>query len=228
LGELIHLPDWDELQEEVFSCRKCERLVRWREEVALKKRKAYRDWTYWGKPITGFGDRKAQVLIVGLAPGAHGANRTGRVFTGDDSGSFLFRALHRAGFASQPESSDANDGLVLHQIYISAVCRCVPPDNKPLPEEIQQCMPYLKRETALLPDLKGIVALGGIAFQQVIRLFNYQSCGELRFGHGLIYRPGNGTPWLLASYHPSRQNTQTGRLTEPMFDRIWTQVQQEL
>jgi len=209
-------------------------LVAWREEVARVKRRAYRDEDYWGKPVPGFGDPAARLLIVGLAPGAHGANRTGRVFTGDGSGDFLYGALHRAGFASQATSRASEDGMVLTDAYITSVCRCAPPDNKPRPEEITACLPFLAREVVLLEELRVIVALGRIAFDAVLRLFEPVE-GRAIFAHGAVVeiRPRRsvwestktpaegGRLWLIASYHPSRQNTQTGRLTDGMFDRIW-------
>ena len=214
------------LESEIVKCRKCPRLVAWREEVAIKKRKAYQDWEYWGKPVPGFGDPQASVLVVGLAPGAHGSNRTGRMFTGDASGEFLYAALHRAGFANQPDSTTRDDVLCLKDLFSRAVCRCVPPDNKPLPAEINNCLPYLKTEIRHLNGIQGVVALGRIAFDQVLRLYNLdrQMTSEMVFKHEAWYRFGDGLPWLLASYHPSRQNTQTGRLTTDMFDRIWNRV----
>lgn len=217
---------WKEHQEEVIACRKCPRLVAWREEVAQVRRRAYQDEDYWGKPVPGFGDHKGRVLIVGLAPGAHGANRTGRMFTGDSSGSFLFKALFKAGFANQPLAVSRDDDLELHDIFISAVCRCVPPGNKPTKEEILNCLPYLQREIHLMENLEGIVALGGIAFNDVLRLYNLEgyTLPRLIFEHNAHYVPRNDLPWLLASYHPSRQNTQTGRLTEEMFAKIWNTV----
>ena len=216
--------DWTTLENTITTCRLCPRLVAWREQVAERKRHAYRDWEYWGKPVPGFGDRQARLLVVGLAPGAHGSNRTGRMFTGDASGDFLYPALHRAGFANRPDSSHAGDGLVLRDIFISAVCRCAPPDNKPTPTEIERCLPFLGNEIDLLPNLQGIVALGRIGFENVLRI--YRSRGlpvpRLAFSHGALGNLAPGLPWLLASYHPSRQNTQTGRLTPGMFDRIWS------
>jgi uracil-DNA glycosylase family 4 len=200
-------------------------LVAWREEVAAVKRRAYRDEAYWGRPVPGFGDERARVLIIGLAPAAHGANRTGRMFTGDSSGDFLYAALHRAGFASQP-TSRRDDGLALHDAFISAACRCAPPDNKPLPAEIAACRPFLAQEIALLSGLRVVVALGRIAFDLALRLFLVQgaeSGAKPLFAHAATY-PLAGGRWLVASYHPSRQNTQTGRLTAEMFDQVWTQV----
>ena len=210
-----------DLNTEIISCRKCARLVAWREEVAQTKRKAYRDHDYWGKPVPGFGDPKARVFVVGLAPGAHGSNRTGRQFTGDASGSFLYPALYRAGFANQPESTSRNDGLTLTDMYIAAVCRCAPPDNKPLPEEISNCQPYLERELELIQP-RVIVALGRIAFESVLRIYSLRSSNMI-FGHGISAQLPNGI-WLICSYHPSQQNTQTGKLTVAMFDAIWQQA----
>ncbi len=220
----------EHLANEIIKCRKCPRLVAWREEVAVKKRKAYLDWDYWGKPVPGFGDKRARVLVVGLAPGAHGSNRTGRMFTGDASGEFLYTALHWAGFANQSTALHSEDGLTLHNIFITAVCRCAPPGNKPLPEEISHCLPYLETEISLLTEIQGIVVLGKIAFEQVIRLFNPVSKPRsgFIFQHGARYELGDGYPWLLVSYHPSRQNTQTGRLTIEMFDKIWKQARQSI
>lgn len=214
---------WEQLEQQVIECRQCPRLVTWREQVARERKRAYRDLEYWGKPVPGFGDRQAQLLVVGLAPGAHGANRTGRMFTGDGSGEFLYRALHRAGFANQPTSMHAGDGLALAGVYISAVCRCAPPANKPLPEEIANCLPYLDRELHLLENLEGIVALGRIAFEHTLRILrnNGHSIPRLDFAHAAEYNLGADLPWLIASYHPSRQNTQTGRLTPEMFDAVW-------
>ncbi len=208
------------LESEIVQCRICPRLVAWREQVAREKRRAYRDQEYWGKPVPGFGDPNARLLIVGLAPGAHGSNRTGRMFTGDASGDFLYPALYRAGFASSPKTINRDDGLTLNNIFITAVCRCAPPDNKPSREEITACLPYIREEMSLLPNLKGIVALGSIAFNETLNLLGKKH-NNLTFGHGSLFDFGNGLPWLLASYHPSRQNTQTGRLTTDMFDRIW-------
>lgn len=214
---------WNELEDRITSCRLCPRLVSWREEVAATKRRAYQNELYWGKPVPGFGDYQARILVVGLAPGAHGSNRTGRMFTGDASGNFLYPALHRAGFANQPEATARGDGLVLRDLFITAVCRCAPPANKPTADEIQNCLPFLLSEIGLLDDLQGIVALGQIAFDRVIRLYRDQGAkiAKLKFGHGAFYVLGEGLPWLLASYHPSRQNTQTGRLTTEMFAQIW-------
>ena len=223
---------WKEHDETVITCRACPRLVAWREQVAREKRRAYKDCDYWGKPVFGFGDPAARVLVVGLAPGAHGSNRTGRMFTGDASGDFLYPALFAAGFASQPKAESRQDGLKLRDMYISAVCRCAPPGNKPTREEIRNCLPYLETEMDLLENLKGIVALGSLAFTESLRLLQARYALDLSlkplFGHNVIYRFGAGVPWLLGSYHPSRQNTQTGRLTMEMFAGVWNQVREEL
>jgi uracil-DNA glycosylase family 4 len=218
------------LEEEVTTCRKCPRLVEWREEVARVKRRAYLEWDYWGKPVPGFGDNQAQVLVVGLAPGAHGANRTGRMFTGDGSGDFLYPALHEAGFANQPRAVDREDGLELSNMFISAVCRCVPPANKPKAVEISNCLPFLQQEIDLLGDLQVIVALGRIAFDQTLRIYRAMTGEQLKFDfkHLGVYKIGEDEPWLISSYHPSRQNTQTGRLTEGMFADIWEEVTQKI
>jgi len=214
------------LESELITCRRCPRMVAWREEIAHTKRKAYRDHDYWGKPVPGFGDPNAKVMIIGLAPGAHGSNRTGRMFTGDASGNFLYPALHMAGFANQPSGKQIDDGLKLHDVFITAICRCVPPKNQPHVAEIKNCLPWLKAEIDLLPDLQGFVALGRIAFDGLRRL--YASEGEplpkMTFGHNQLFHFGQGRPWLLASYHPSQQNTLTGRLTTDMFDAIWERV----
>ena len=215
--------DMQELNAELMGCRLCPRLSVWREEVAQTRRKAFHSETYWGKPVPGFGDAHARLLIVGLAPGAHGSNRTGRMFTGDASGDFLFPALFRVGFASQPTAVSRDDGLQLHELFISAVCRCVPPGNKPTPVEIRQCLPWLEQEISLLPHLEGIIALGRIAYDGVAALGQVLGVNLPRngFAHGALHVTGDGHPWVLCSYHPSRQNTQTGRLTPTMFDDIW-------
>lgn len=218
---MISHSEWNKLNQQIISCRLCPRLIEWRSKVAVEKRKAYRNCDYWGKPVPGFGAVDARVLVVGLAPGAHGSNRTGRMFTGDASGEFLYRSLFKAGFSNQPQSYSKEDGLLLNDIFISAVCRCVPPDNKPSPDEINTCKTYLEQEIRLLENLEGIVALGKIAFDTLLRI-KYNG-NHYKFFHGACYFT-NGYPWLLASYHPSRQNTQTGKLTIPMFDSIWNTV----
>lgn len=214
-----------ELVEDVIACSRCPRLVHWREQVANERRPAYRDWTYWGRPVPGFGDPGAWLWIVGLAPAAHGGNRTGRIFTGDRSGDWLFRALHRAGFANQPHSVSRDDGLRLRGAYVSAIVRCAPPGNRPLPSEIANCREYLARERALLEGLRAIVALGKMAFDEVCRLHAAEAppatVPRPRFGHlAQVPLPG----WratLIASYHPSQQNTFTGKLTERMLDAVF-------
>ena len=208
----------EELTKEIIQCRKCARLVAWREEVARVKRRAYRDQEYWGKPVPGFGDPEARILVVGLAPGAHGSNRTGRNFTGDASGGFLYPALHRAGFANQPLAVSRDDGLILKDLYLAASARCAPPENKPTLEEMNNCQPYLERELEILQP-KVIVCLGRIAFERVLRIHSIRN-PAWKFGHGAHFQMDNGT-WILCSYHPSQQNTQTGRLTVQMFDEIW-------
>ena len=208
----------DSLNQEIMRCRKCPRLVEWREEVAQVKRKAYKDQEYWGKPVPGFGDPKARVLVVGLAPGAHGSNRTGRQFTGDASGDFLFPALYRAGFANQPLAESRSDGLILRDMYITASGRCAPPANKPTPEELNNCQPFLEREIQILKP-KVIVCLGRIAFERILRIYSARN-PAWKFGHGALYELPNGAQ-LLCSYHPSQQNTLTGKLTMKMFDDIW-------
>jgi uracil-DNA glycosylase family 4 len=215
--------DWQALDNKIVACRLCPRLVRWRDEVAHIRRRAYRDQAYWGRPVPGFGDRQARILVVGLAPGAHGSNRTGRMFTGDASGEFLYAALHRAGFANQPGSNSREDGLVLKDVFITAVCRCVPPDNKPERLEMDNCQPFLLNEIHLLENFQGIVALGKVAFDRLIPIYRmkWDVTPDMEFAHATFYPKHGQAPWLLASYHPSRQNTQTGRLTTAMFDRIW-------
>lgn len=221
---------WQSLEETVSGCCKCERLVTWREATAQQRRRAYMDWVYWGKPVPGFGDHAARILVVGLAPGAHGSNRTGRMFTGDASGGFLYPALHRAGFANQPQATQREDGLVLTDVFISSACRCAPPDNKPTTIEINTCLPYLEQEIALLPPLQVVVALGRIAFDALLSLYRLQGhkLPRLAFEHGKVHNLGNGLPFLITSYHPSRQNTQTGRLTVAMFDQVWQEAKRLL
>jgi uracil-DNA glycosylase family 4 len=220
-----------ELRDAVVACRKCPRLVAYREEVARTKRRAYRDGTYWGRPVPGFGDAHAKLLIIGLAPGAHGANRTGRVFTGDRSGDFLYAQLYRAGFANQPTSRDANDGLALHNAYISAAARCAPPDNKPLPAEILNCSGYLEQELDLLQP-RAILSLGAIAFDTYLRLLVRRGALASRtpytFAHGAECTLPAPLPRLFASYHPSQQNTQTGRLTPAMFYAVLRRIRRVL
>jgi len=206
------------LNKKIIACRKCPRLVKWREEVARVKRKAYQDQEYWGKPVPGFGDPQARVLVVGLAPGAHGSNRTGRQFTGDASGGFLYPALYRAGFANQPSTESRSDGLILKDMYITASGRCAPPANKPSSEELNNCQPFLEHEIEILKP-KVIVCLGRIAFDRVLIVHSARNL-KWKFGHGAVYQLENGV-WVLCSYHPSQQNTLTGKLTVEMFDDIW-------
>jgi uracil-DNA glycosylase family 4 len=219
-----------ELNQLIIHCEKCPRLVAYRQEIARIKRRAFRDLEYWGKPVPGFGDERARVLVVGLAPGAHGSNRTGRMFTGDDSGKFLYGALYRAGFANQPSALEQGDGLVLKDIFITAVGRCAPPDNKPTRQELISCKPFLETEMALLDQMQGVVALGKIAYDSMLKLLDKRGIHfpPNPFGHGVFTKSEDGKYWLLGSYHPSRQNTQTGRLTVAMFDQIWQKVGQEL
>lgn len=208
---------------EVVECRLCPRLVAWREEVGREKRAAFRDWEYWARPIPGFGDPDAELLIVGLAPAAHGGNRTGRIFTGDRSGDWLFRALYRAGYANQPTSVSRDDGLELHGAYIAAAVRCAPPQNRPTNEEAATCRPYLAREYALLPRVKVVVALGAFALAAVSALLGLRP--RPRFGHGAESLLPDGRT-LICSFHPSQQNTFTGKLTEPMFDAIFERARE--
>ena len=202
------------LQQEIVACTRCPRLRDYIREVARVKRRAYLDQEYWGRPVPSFGDPAARVLILGLAPGAHGANRTGRMFTGDKSGEFLYRALFETGFASQPTSLSRDDGLTLSGAYSSASAHCAPPDNKPSREELRNCRPYLERELNLLKNLRVVVALGRIAFDTYLSIVNQRA----KFGHNVIY---NWTPTLIASYHPSQQNTSTGKLTAAMLREVF-------
>lgn len=208
---------------EIIACRKCPRLVEWREEVARVKRKAYMGHEYWGKPVPGFGDPHARVLVVGLAPGAHGSNRTGRQFTGDASGNFLYPALYKAGFANQPTSESRDDGLILADMYITASGRCAPPDNKPSPAELNACQPFLERELEII-DPGVIVCLGRVAFERVLKIYSEKNSVYI-FKHGASYQLANGK-WVLCSYHPSQQNTSTKKLTPKMFDAIWEKAKQ--
>ena len=206
-----------ELERRVVACRACPRLVSWRERVAEEKRSAYRHETYWGRPVPGFGDPAARVYVLGLAPAAHGGNRTGRVFTGDRSGDWLFAALHRAGFADRPVSRHRDDGLRLDGLWIGAAVRCAPPANRPTPAERDRCLPYAREELALMPDVRVIVCLGGFAWQAAALLLGLRP--RPRFGHGAEVSL-SGDRVLLGCFHPSQQNTFTGRLTEPMMDAV--------
>jgi len=211
------------LQDRIAACRLCPRLVEWRETVAREKVKRFADQDYWGRPVPSFGDPRARLLVLGLAPAAHGGNRTGRIFTGDRSGDWLFRALHKAGFANQPTSVDRSDGLRLRDCYVTAAVRCAPPQNKPLPQESANCRPYLLRELELLKRVRVIVGLGRFAFDAAVSSVGLEEATSRRpeFKHGAEFRLRGGIT-LIASFHPSQQNTFTGKLTEPMFDRVFT------
>jgi len=215
------------LNREVVGCTRCPRLVAYREEVAREKRRAYREWEYWGKPVPGFGDPDARVLVMGLAPGAHGSNRTGRPFTGDASGKFMYPVLYETGFANQPTATDRNDGLRLKDLYITAAVRCAPPDNKPLPQELAECSIFLDRVLAGLKKVKVVVALGRIGFDAYLNYLKRHDLLPSRqpylFKHGAHYQMPDGKV-LLASYHPSNQNTATGKLTREMFVKIFKQA----
>ena len=218
-------PLLDLLQDEIVNCRLCPRLREHCANIAIVKRRAYRDWNYWGKPVPGFGDPQARILILGLAPGAHGSNRTGRMFTGDRSGEILFRVLHDTGFASQPESHSRDDGLILREVFITAAARCAPPGNKPTPGEIRNCRPFLERELDLLTNVKVVVALGKIAFDTYLDLLKSHAAIGSRapfvFGHDREFVTAPGHPLLISSYHPSQQNTSTGKLTEEMLRDVF-------
>jgi uracil-DNA glycosylase family 4 len=222
---------WQRHHRAVTRCRRCPRLVAHREAVAAEKRRQFRDWEYWGRPVPGFGDARARLFVVGLAPAAHGGNRTGRIFTGDRSGDWLYAAMHAAGFANQPTSVSRADGLALSDAYVAAIARCAPPDNKPLPDEIANCRPYLLTELRLLERLRVIVALGGIALLGFLAA--WQAAGRAvprprpRFAHAAEY-PLDGGVTLLCSYHPSQQNTFTGRLTRPMLEGVFDRARRLL
>lgn len=220
----------EEIEKRVVNCFLCPRLVEWRERVAREKVRRFQHETYWGRPVPAFGDPTAQLLVLGLAPAAHGGNRVGRIFTGDRSGDWLFRALHRAGFANQPTSNHRNDGLALTNCFISATARCAPPDNKPLPSEVANCRQYLDAEVDFLwPRLRVVVVLGRIAHEAWLHQLRRRGVvvpkPTPRFGH-LLEHAFAGAPTLLCSFHPSQQNTQTGRLTEPMFDAVWQRARE--
>ncbi len=225
------MPDlkWDELNQKIIQCTKCERLLAHCKKIADEKRKSFQDWDYWGKPVPNFGDVRAELLIVGLAPAAHGANRTGRMFTGDRSGDWLFRAMHKAGFANQPEAENSSDGLELRNCAITATCHCAPPANKPSREEIEHCHTWLEQTVDLLP-VKVFLALGQIGWKSVIDFKKQQGLFTGKrpsFSHGASFQFNDGH-WLVGSYHPSQQNTFTGRLTEPMFDSVFELVKLKL
>ncbi len=225
--------DWHEqLNQRIIRCRRCPRLTIYRERIGRDKKREFRDWDYWAKPLPSFGAPHARVLIIGLAPAAHGGNRTGRFFTGDSSGRWLFRALHKAGFANQPTWQRRDDGLRLHDCYITAVIHCAPPENKPLPSEIENCSAYFDDELSRLKNLRVVIALGKIAFDNYLK--GLRRLGLTlpkplpKFAHATIHNLGAGLPTLIASYHPSRQNTNTGKLTEPMFDAVFARARRLL
>jgi uracil-DNA glycosylase family 4 len=217
------------LQEEVVSCRKCPRLVEYRQEVVQQIPRRFQDWSYWSRPLPSFGDPRARVLLIGLAPAAQGGNRTGRMFTGDRSGDWLFEALHRFGFANEPHSATVDDGLILKDCYITASIRCAPPQNKPLSEEIAACRPYFQQELDLLDHVQIFIPLGQVAFNQLLKNLRLKgvSLPALKFGHGEVYPLPEG-PVIVASYHPSQQNTFTGKLTRDMFHRVFEKARQHL
>jgi len=225
--------DLPAIEKAVIRCRRCPELRAYTAQIARDKKRAHRDCAYWGKPVPGFGDTRARVVLVGLAPGAHGSNRTGRPFTGDASGGFLYPALYRAGFASQPQAIDRHDGLTLRDCFITAAVRCAPPHNKPTPGELRNCFPYLLEEFDALRRLRVTIALGSIAHTAVLRLLRergFALTGNAAFAHGaeLIATCGKRSISLIASYHPSRQNTNTGKLTVPMFDAIFSRAKELL
>jgi len=220
----------NELNKFLIDCRKCPRLVKWREKIAREKIARFKKWNYWGKPVPGFGSEKAELLIVGLAPAAHGGNRTGRMFTGDRSGDWLYRALYKSGFSNQPVSISKDDGLKLNNCYITAIVRCAPPENKPTSKEILNCNIYLKNEIALLKNIKVIITLGGLAFKTTIKTLNElvfkKIDGNIKFSHGnvITFSKDRKNLKLICSYHPSQRNTFTGELTEEMFDEIFSKA----
>jgi uracil-DNA glycosylase family 4 len=218
------------VQEEVVACRRCPRLRAWCARIAATRRRAYRDWDYWAKPVPSFGDPRAGVLIIGLAPGAHGSNRTGRMFTGDRAGDFLYRVLDATGFASQPLSRSRDDGLELSGAYITAAVRCAPPANRPQPSEIRNCRRYLEREIDRLAGVRVVVALGRLAFDVYLSILRDRGLVARRsafpFGHNRLHATGPGLPLLISSYHPSQQNTSTGRLTEKMLREVFLRARQ--
>jgi uracil-DNA glycosylase family 4 len=212
------------LEARVIECRRCPRLVEWRERVARDKRAAFAGEDYWGRPVPGFGDPDARVYVLGLAPAAHGGNRTGRVFTGDRSGDWLFASLYRTGFANQPSSTSIGDGVRLDGAFIAAAVRCAPPANRPLPSERDNCLPYAREELDLMPRVRVIVCLGGFAWDAACRLYGVRP--RPKFGHGVEHTLVNGGPVLLGCFHPSQQNTFTGKLTEPMMDAVFLRARQ--
>ena len=219
---MVSLTSIAALRHRIVRCRQCPRLVRWRERVAREKKREFSDWNYWGKPVPPFGDPRSRLLIVGLAPAAHGGNRTGRMFTGDSSGDWLYAALHKFGFANQPESTDRSDGLRLRDCYITAAARCAPPDNKPTRIELDRCRPYLEAEIELLRRVRVVVTLGRIAHEAFLKA---KGLRRLPFGHGIEATLPDGTI-LISSYHPSRQNTNTGKLTRTMWNAIFRRARE--
>jgi uracil-DNA glycosylase family 4 len=220
------------VEREVVACKRCPRLIEYCTLVAKTKKKAFRDWDYWGKPVPSFGDPRARLLVIGLAPAAHGGNRTGRIFTGDRSGDYLFRALHATGFASQPTSRSRDDGLTLHDAYVTAINRCAPPGNRPAPEEILNCREYIERELDLLTNLRVVVALGRIAFDQYLTILRNRGIIESKsgfvFAHGREHVIAPGQPVLISSYHPSQQNTSTGLLTDQMLKDVFARARRAI
>lgn len=210
----------DALQERIIQCERCPRLREHCRKVAVEKRRAYRDQEYWGRPVPSFGDPRARLLIVGLAPGAHGANRTGRMFTGDASGDFLYSAMHATGWASQPTATHRDDGLTLLDCYITASAHCAPPDNKPTPGELRACRPYLEEEIRLLERVRAVIALGRVAFDTCLTVYGVPK-SRFAFAHCRTHELGPNLPVLISSYHPSQQNTSTGRLTQPMLREVF-------
>jgi uracil-DNA glycosylase family 4 len=225
LYENTNLTKLQAVTREIVACERCPRLREYCERVAETKRRAYLDWDYWGRPVPGFGDPKARLLVIGLAPAAHGGNRTGRVFTGDRSGDYLYRALYETGFASQPQSVSRDDGMQVTGVYISAAVRCAPPDNKPNPDEFRNCRPYLEQEIELLKELRVVVVLGKIAFDTYLGILRdrgvIRSRAAFVFGHDREHEIGGGSPVLISSYHPSQQNTSTGKLTAEMLRAVF-------
>lgn len=228
----VELATLDVVRRAVIACQRCPRLRAYCAELASVKRRAFRDWDYWGRPVPSFGDPDARLMLIGLAPAAHGANRTGRIFTGDRSGDFLYRALHQTGFASQPTSRCRDDGLVLRDVFVTAVVHCAPPKNKPLPEEIRNCREYLERELELLKNLRVVVALGRVAFDAYLSILRDRGMIPSRtafvFAHNREHCTGPGQPLLISSYHPSQQNTSTGKLTERMLRDVFRRVRHRL
>jgi uracil-DNA glycosylase family 4 len=214
--------DLSAIEARIVACRRCPRLVEWRERVAREKRASFAGEEYWGRPVPGFGDPSARVYVLGLAPAAHGGNRTGRVFTGDRSGDWLFASMYRNGFANQPLSVSADDGLELHDAWVAAAVRCAPPANKPLPSERDACLPYAREELDAMPGVRVVVCLGAFAWDAACRLYGVRP--RPKFGHGAEYSLGHGRPVMLGCFHPSQQNTFTGKLTEPMMDAVFARA----